>query len=230
MAAGKGTRMRSGLNKIFLKINELPIVLRTLLAFQRVEVVDDIILVCRGEERKKLNDLIANCGGISKLLEVVDGGVERADSVMNGLAYYQAESREGIIMIHDAARPFCNQSLIHRILEKTSVESIVIPALGMNDTIRKIEGKTTITLPRHRIFAVQTPQAFFSSKIDECFLQYRKSDRKFTDEASYFEYAGFGVEMVDGEIWNIKITSPEDINWASCLLTHYPELEVTSHQ
>ncbi len=227
LAAGKGTRMHSGTNKMFQKIKSIPILYRTLYRLNELSVIRRIVVVIREGERSDFDSMIRNYGVLHKIEAVINGGTERHDSVRKGLSYIHQNPLSEIVMTHDGARPFFSVQMIKRLAEKSRDKSIVIPVLGVNETVRQKDGHgVTKIIDRDRLFITQTPQALKIDDIVGCFLSENQNKVKFTDEAGYFEHLGLAVSMVDGEKWNIKITTEEDLKWSEFLLENYQDLRL----
>ncbi len=227
LAAGSGTRMNAGENKLFLKIRGIPILYRTLYRINQFKAIDSIILVCKASEQKTIKDMIRDYGEISKFKDFVQGGKERSDSVNRGLEKVLTAQKNGLVMTHDGARPFISELLIENLIDAVESDSIAIPALKVFETVRKKDelGITSV-VDRRFLYTVQTPQVFQVNGIQSCFLDDDKRSLNLTDEASYFEVMGRKVTLVEGEKWNIKLTTPEDITWAEALLEKYQQLRL----
>lgn len=227
LGAGSGRRMSAGKNKLFLRIKHIPILYRTLYRLDQIDLIASIILVHGKDDRKQIDRDLTSFVTLSKLNHFVIGGKERADSVRLGLKKALEEDQHGLIMTHDGARPFITESLVERLVNAWQPQSVVIPVQSVVETVRRKEdnGKTSI-VDRTDLFAVQTPQLFSKEMIAECFFDKGAADQILTDEASYFERAGKPVTMVQGEKWNIKLTTPADLKWADSLLHQIPELQL----
>jgi 2-C-methyl-D-erythritol 4-phosphate cytidylyltransferase len=227
LAAGKGTRMRLGTNKMFQKIKSIPILYRTLFRLNELSIIRRIVVVIQEGERSEFDAMIQNYGVLHKIEAVINGGTKRHDSVRKGLSYIHQNPLSEIVMTHDGARPFFTVQMIKRLAEKSRDKSIVIPVLGVNETVRQKDSHgVTQIIDRDRLFLTQTPQALKIDDILGCFLSENPKKVNFTDEAGYFEHLGLAVSMVDGEKWNIKITTEEDLKWSEFLLENYQNLRL----
>ena len=227
LAAGKGSRMKLGTNKMYEKVKKIPVLYRTLYRLNELAMIHRIVVVIREEERSGFDAMIHHYGKLEKIEAVIKGGAERHDSVKNGLNYIHQNPLSKIVMTHDGARPFISEKIITSLVNKCQYNSIVIPVLSVSETVRqqKDNGATQI-IDRDRLFITQTPQAFTIDDIENCFLSKNQEKVKFTDEAGYFEYRGLAVSMVDGEKWNIKITTKEDLIWSAFLLENHKILRL----
>ena len=141
----------------------------------------------------------------------VEGGATRSESVRAGLDVVP-ETAE-IICVHDAARPLASEDLFWRVVESVRGGADgSVPGIAVNDTIKEVDnfGVVTRTVPRARIVAVQTPQAFAAQKLRAA----HASGEEGTDDAELVERAGGKIVVVNGEITARKITMPDDLEWA----------------
>lgn len=208
VAAGSSARM-NGINKQFLEINSIPVIVKTMLAFEQSTDIKNIILVTKAEDIFKLQ-LLAEKHNISKLTDIVCGGNSRQESVLKGLARVGTEDEA--VLIHDGARPLvCNQ-VINRVANGLKSYSAVTCAVKVKDTVKQIDadGKVIKTLDRSSLVAVQTPQGVKVKEYRQA-VDSVKNLADFTDDTSIMEAAGFDVLTVEGDYKNIKITTPEDI-------------------
>ena len=231
LAAGKGERMNSSVNKMFHEINGIPVLYRTLARFNEISNVNRIVVIIQEQDRYKYEEMTTRFGAIDKIEAAIQGGQKRSDSVRNGLQYILQSPASDIVMTHDGARPFFSPELV-RCLE-TAVKSrcIAIPALSIFETIRqKKKDQPAKLVDRDTYFIIQTPQVFEVASIDECFLSSKQAFLDLSDEAAYFEEKGYSVDLVKGEKWNIKITTQEDLIWGELLLNGYPELRLKTYE
>ena len=212
-AAGSGSRYsgggKSSKPKQFQLLLGKPVILHSMLAFQKCGEIDEIII----SAEKNYFELIHSLAGrykIKKLSALVEGGKTRFESVKNAFSQIPG-SKNDIVLIHDAARPNISPAFITSIIQEASKKGNVIPALGVSETIKRAKGGVVKeTLNRDELWLVQTPQAFKYANLE---TSYRKAGRRkdFTDEASLVESAGYKVSIIPGLRNNIKITTPEDL-------------------
>ncbi|MBN2259314.1 MAG: 2-C-methyl-D-erythritol 2,4-cyclodiphosphate synthase [Clostridiales bacterium] len=201
-AAGSGTRMKNNMNKLLIEIDQESIMEKTLNAFENHKLIDAVILVTKN------NDIVKIGKTFSKVKKIVSGGESRQDSVSSGID--SIEETEGIVLIHDAARPFVTEELINRVIEKTFLKKACIPAVRMKDTVKRIDGEVVAeTLVRDELISVQTPQGFLLSIMKKAVFQ--KDILRVTDDSSLVEALGIPVYVVEGDYENIKITTVEDL-------------------
>ncbi|HET7522209.1 MAG TPA: 2-C-methyl-D-erythritol 4-phosphate cytidylyltransferase [Bacillales bacterium] len=215
-AAGAGKRMNAGKNKLLLELGGKPLLIHTLSVFERDDRCEGMVLVVHSDEMQQMGHLLSRYR-ITKARHRVIGGAERQDSVYHGL---QACGDAGIVLIHDGARPFISQHIIHRLVQRAGEGGAAIPAVPVKDTIKKVDGGVVKqTLERSSLWAVQTPQAFRLPLVKKAHEKARRSGVAATDDAALVEHAGHPVSVVESEYDNIKITTPEDLAAARAILT-----------
>jgi 2-C-methyl-D-erythritol 4-phosphate cytidylyltransferase len=213
VAGGTGTRMQTATAKQFLPLSGKPVLFHTFEAFYRWDPSITFVLVLfKGLEAEW--KVLCDAHGFDIPHKVVLGGAERFHSVKNGLGALPEDI--DLVGIHDAVRPLVSAETISRCFEGAEKYGAAIPAVPVTDTIRQVRGKSSITLPRHELLAVQTPQCFSRKVIDDAYgLDYTPI---FTDDASVVEQSGHNITLVDGNRTNIKITTREDLTVAAAFL------------
>jgi len=220
LAAGQGKRMNSKVAKQFLELREKPILYYSLMAFEKSSV-DDILLVTGSDMIEYCQKEIVECYGFNKVIEVVEGGKERYDSVYQALLRTDSE----YVMIHDGARPFISTGLIEDIIDQVRVHKACLIGTPVKETIKIVssEGFIIDTPDRNCVWAAQTPQAFEYSAIRNAYnIFYEAKERNsyaITDDAMVYEtFLKKPVKMLQGDYINIKITTPEDLIIAEQIL------------
>jgi 2-C-methyl-D-erythritol 4-phosphate cytidylyltransferase len=213
-AAGSGNRMGTNIKKQYLKLAGQPMLTRTVLFFEKSKYIDEIVLVVpQGDEQFIKNEILKGIT-FSKPVKFVAGGRSRGESVYNGLKAISYNEND-LVLIHDGARPFVNQGLLERLISflKENPHDIgVIPVVKVKDTIKVVKENIVIkTPPREELYAAQTPQCFYLSKIFPLFQKKERDLELFTDESSIVEYYRYKVKTVKGDENNIKITTPQDL-------------------
>jgi 2-C-methyl-D-erythritol 4-phosphate cytidylyltransferase/2-C-methyl-D-erythritol 2,4-cyclodiphosphate synthase len=214
LSGGSGARFSTKIPKQYFKLGDKTIIRHAIDAFLEHPEIEAIRVVRRPQDKRLYEDSVT---GI-KILEPTDGGKTRHESVRLGL-----ESLTDInpkwVLIHDAARPFPNKSLITRVLNGLTKSHAVVPGLPLLDTIKELEdNRKTIkkTIDRKKLWRAQTPQAFHYKTILNA---HRKTiEEEMTDDAAVAEKAGISVTIVDGLNDNIKITTQEDLQKATKML------------
>lgn len=218
VAAGLGTRMGTSSTKQLIGIDGIPVVVRSLLAFQSCDFINEIIVVGR-ENELSLYDEWKEQYGITKLKKAVCGGKTRRESVENGLS--AISDRSEYLAIHDGARCLITPEMIKNVLTETLRYGAAAAAEAMTDTVKRIDEKgfITETIDRSELLRVQTPQAFKTSLYLASAYTVDKDDPSITDDCMLAEKAGFHIKLVDCGRENLKITTREDLVFAEAILT-----------
>jgi 2-C-methyl-D-erythritol 4-phosphate cytidylyltransferase len=212
VAGGAGLRMGSLLPKQFLLIHNWPIVWYTMQVFLKSYKDIQIILVLP-EEYYETGRAICDEMNPPYPILTVTGGETRFHSVQKGLSLVQEPS---VVFVHDAVRCLLSPSLIHLCYEDAIRFGSAIPCIESKDSIRILTDAGYVSVNRENIKLVQTPQTFMSELILPAYLvPYLAS---FTDDASVLEASGRLIHLVEGEVNNIKITTPLDLAIAEKLL------------
>ena len=210
LAAGKGRRMGGSINKQYLNINKHPILYYTLQAFSKSSCIDEIIVVVAEGEMDYCREEIIKKYNFSKVKDVIIGGKERQQSVLNGL---KALSNCEIVLIHDGARPFINESIIKSAIIYANLYGATACGIPPKDTIKikDSSGFSMKTPEREMLFCVQTPQTFKYDLILDCHKKINEAGIRVTDDTMVVEQYGNKVYLYEGSYNNIKITTPEDL-------------------
>ena len=219
-AAGLGARMHADRAKQMMELGGVPVIVHTLQRFEQCESVDQIILVLQPSLTSEVLGLISRYQ-LRKVARVVGGGVERQDSVYRGLQVVREENA-GIIVVHDAVRPFVKPDEIRGVIERAVSTGAALMALAATDTIKQVKsGRVQRTLDRRRIYYAQTPQAFRYSIIREAFERAYADQFMGTDESQLVERIGHRMSVVEGSPINIKITRPFDLRLAEIIQAEF---------
>lgn len=211
LAGGAGKRMGTSTNKQFLLLDNKPIIVHTLQTFEECRAVDVIYLVVNQKDLPIIQEEILETYRFTKVTKLVMGGRLRQDSVRNGLE--AIDDPCDVVIIHDGARPFVTPSFIEKGIYLMEMFDAIIPALPVKDTVKVIskEGFVVKTLERDLLWYVQTPQTF---KYEIVLKAYRDGMAKKLcgyDDATFLEFLGKKVKVIEGSPYNIKITTPEDL-------------------
>ncbi|MDY0360211.1 MAG: 2-C-methyl-D-erythritol 4-phosphate cytidylyltransferase [Desulforegulaceae bacterium] len=217
VAGGKGLRMKSNIPKQFLEINGLPILFYSALVFDSVDEINEILIVIPESLKDFCGEKIKNIN-FKKKCKLVTGGIERQDSVRNGLVAIDPESFK--VLIHDAVRPFVKKDEIVSIINELDFYDGVILGLPVVETIKKTDSSKIIneTIPRNNIFLAQTPQGFRVSVLKKVHEWALEDGLAATDDSALLENFGFQVKILEGRRENIKITTPADLEFVNKLI------------
>lgn len=222
VAAGRGTRMGTGGDKLFLPLAGRPVIAHTWRGFEASPVIDEIVLVIRAGQEAAFREL-ANRLGFQKRYRLTPGGVERQDSVWNGLEALDPEVE--FVAIHDGARPCLPPGLIEATFRAAEESGAAVAAQPVTDTVKESNDGITIArhLDRSRLWSVQTPQTFRLEIIRRALQAVREQGRVVTDDTAACELIGQAVRLVACEGPNPKITRPSDIPFVELLLNQGTE-------
>lgn len=213
LAAGSASRM-NGINKQLALLDDIPVIVRSALAFERSRMVEEIIVAAPPGEEQYYFSLLQN-HLVTKLKTVVSGGASRAASVMNALV----ECSCGHIAIHDGARPLISTEDIDRVLCDAAEYGAAIAAAPVNDTIKVCSGGNVGSTPdRSTLYAAQTPQAFRRELYISCVTRLGSRADSVTDDSMVLELCGEKVHVTPVTACNLKITRPEDLLIAQAVL------------
>lgn len=220
-AAGKGTRLGGSIPKQFLKIGGVPVLVKTLRAFEALDEVDYICVVTNEEYVAYCREMIDEAG-ITKVSQVVPGGKQRQDSVYNALMEVNRK-HPGVeyVLIHDGARPYVSEDVIKNVINSTAQTGAAVACVAMKNSIRHMSGGSSKSMDRSQFFAVQTPQGFRKADLIRSYEEAMRDNYYGTDDAELVERAGFTIDLVDGEYQNIKITTKEDLPMENRVGTGY---------
>ena len=204
VAAGKGERLGGGIPKQYRKIAGKPVLRWAAEALARHTGISGVRVVI-GPGQEQLASAALEGLAIGGL---ITGGEERADSVRAGLA----EVQEEVVLVHDAARPFCPAEIIDRLLAPLEFYAGAVPVLPASDTLARADGELGEGVDRTGLVRVQTPQAFRTDVLQGCYDRW--SGPSPTDEATVVRAAGHRVAAVEGDPALEKITTAADFRRA----------------
>jgi len=210
VAAGRGERAGANIPKQYQPIGGEPMIRASLRAFLAHPHIDFVQPVINPSDRETFEHAIA---GLKDLLPPVAGGATRQASVRAGLEAL-ASRNPGLVLIHDAARPFVSGTLIDRAIRAGRTSGAAVPGIALADTVKAIDERATVieTLDRSRLRSVQTPQAFTFDLILEAHRRaVAARQESFTDDAALAEWAGQRVSVFEGEADNLKVTTADDL-------------------
>jgi len=205
VAAGKGDRMGLGYNKVFYLLKEGSTILDTTLElFLKDERCKQVVIVTNQSDLQKC----VKKHEMGRIVHVA-GGKTRQESVRSGLMAIS----EDVVLIHDGARPWCPRVCIDRLLEAMTSEQACILGVKVKDTIKEIrDGYIVRTIDREVLVQAQTPQAFSTKLILDCYRKAEENNLVATDDAQLVEsMSDAKVRVVEGSYANIKITTKEDL-------------------
>lgn len=215
VAAGSSERM--GGDKMLMTLGAKPVIIRTLMAFQKSPMVDDIVVVTKREKITAIADMI-KLYDITKVTQVISGGATRVESSLAGVSAVRRGAK--LIAIHDGARPLVSQELIERVVKEANEHISAVPVLPSTDTLKQVDSRGVIVegVDRASVFRVQTPQVFDADIIKGALTKAVEKRLPITDDCSAVDMMGFSTYTVEGDAGNIKLTLPEDMVLAEAIL------------
>jgi 2-C-methyl-D-erythritol 4-phosphate cytidylyltransferase len=210
---GQGKRVGGKTPKQFLPLNGIPILVRTVMLFDRLREVGSIVVVVPPGYETRAGRLLRK-SGCRKISAIVRGGNSRQVSVWRGMQAFLDEPR--IVLVHDAVRPFIRPSTVRNVIRAVTGFGAAVVGVPVTDTIKvgSREGFFISTPDRTTLWAVQTPQGFRFDLLSAAHRAAMKNRFVGTDEASLVERLGIRVRIVEGEYGNTKITTREDLRMA----------------
>ncbi len=222
VAAGGSVRMGSGDSKQFLPLLGNPAIFYTLGAFQRCDMIDEIVVVCRAQDISRI-DALCRGSGFDKVSAVVEGGSCRGESVRNGVS--AVSEKAAYFAIHDGARPLITEEDISAVVNAALETGAATLGTAVTDTIKIADANNVITgtPDRSTLRAVQTPQVFERELYSFALSEAEDALDSVTDDCSLIEKMGGEVTIVEGSRENIKLTTPIDLVIAESILSKREE-------
>ena len=208
VAAGSGTRMGGEIPKQFRLLAGKAVLTHAVDALASHPAIDAVRVVIGGDQQELTRQALVG----RSVGELIIGGAERADSVRAGLGAIEAD----VILVHDAARPFCPPDVVDRLLEALDGAEGAIPALPVPDTLARTDGLLGKAVDRAGLVRVQTPQAFRYRSLVDAYSQW--SGPSPTDESTVLRAAGRDVAVVAGDPMLEKLTTAADWQRAEAML------------
>lgn len=217
LAAGSGKRMGTAVAKQYLPLQGKPLMVYALEVFAN-SGVDEIILVVSAGDVDYCREHIVQKYQISKITHIIEGGLERYDSVYAGLKAAEGE----FVLIHDSARAFVTEEIIERAMREVQISPAVVVGMPAKDTVKIVDEKGVVrqTPRRESVWVVQTPQCFAMSLIRKAYEKLMRQECIcVTDDAMVVEQmTDEPVKLIMGSYENIKVTTPEDLALGESIL------------
>ena len=217
LAAGSGERFSAEIKKQLYELDGIPVAVRTLLAFEKCDIINEIVLVVRSDEIDIMHDL-ANKYGITKLRSVVAGGASRQESSVIG--FEAIDPAADFALFHDGARCLVTDDIIKATVEDAMRYGAAIAAEKSVDTVKLAsdDGFVSETVDRRKVWLAKTPQVFMANMYRAGAYMAKKDGAEVTDDAMLAERLGFKVKLTDCGHENIKITTQDDITAALAII------------
>jgi 2-C-methyl-D-erythritol 4-phosphate cytidylyltransferase len=218
-AAGRGLRLGAGMNKMYVKIGALPVLICALKALNACPSCETVTIAAVPEELTRVQELLEEYREFFPRLacSVTPGGKTRQDSVRNALRQLPADC--GFVAVHDGARPLITAALFENVLARARKTGAAIAAASVNDTVKFVRNNLIeSTADRAHIMFAQTPQIFSRKILEDAYAKAEKDGFSGTDDASLVENIGYRVTVAAGDPDNIKITTSMDVFLAEKML------------
>ena len=217
VAAGQSRRMGGDTSKQFILIDGVPVIVRTLKAFEIAERIREVVIAARQEDIPQMYALIQDYE-ITKVKQIITGGETRQESVFRAIA--QVDENADFLAIHDGARPLIRPQEIDLAVSAAVEDGAAALGVPVKDTVKQVDadGKIVDTPERSTLWAVQTPQVFSRALYLRAAEQAGEAAAQLTDDCQLIERTGAPVYLVRGAYANLKITTPEDVFAAEGIL------------
>jgi len=207
-----------GFDKLTAELDGEKVIVRSVKAFEKSDIIDEIVVVVRKELLDELKSVFI-AEGLNKLKAVTAGGESRQHSVYNGVA--ACSDDVDIVCIHDGARPLVTGKVISDSIEFAAKYGAATAAVKVKDTIKRGKnGMIEETIDRESLYQIQTPQTFLKQLYIKA---YQAAEKQYSDDCQLIEALGIKVALSQGSYSNIKLTTEEDFAVASALLKRMEE-------
>lgn len=231
LAGGVGSRMGNvGKPKQYLLIGDKPILIHTLEKFYMQSEFEKVLVLCPQEWMSHTKNLIKKYIRDTERVVVLQGGDTRNETIMNAISYIESQgnlNEDTIIVTHDSVRPFVTQRILEENIQYAKEYGACDTAVAATDTIVCSDDNVVISdIPeRRKMYQGQTPQTFKALKLKNLYQALSEEEKNLlTDAAKIFVMKGEKVHIVEGEVFNIKITYPYDLRVAEALLKEEKEI------
>ncbi|WP_419191006.1 2-C-methyl-D-erythritol 4-phosphate cytidylyltransferase [Saltatorellus ferox] len=215
LAAGASRRMRSDGSKALLTVGGRTVIERSAAALLAAPSVEELVVVTRPEDR----DAVEAALGLHArfLTAIVDGGEERTDSVRFGVR--AVSPRADVILVHDAARCFVDPVHVEAVARASYEHGAALLATRVRDTLKLSHNgfQSEETVDRDRFWAAQTPQGMRAARFLDVLMRSEHDRFRATDDAALHEHYHGPTKLVEGSAWNIKLTTPDDLELGEAL-------------
>ena len=218
-AAGTGKRFGQKIPKQYLKINNIPIFMYSIIKASKISLIENIIIVKNSQIKDSYINKILKNFNIKKKITLVNGSSSRFNSVKKAFLS-SAKINNEYTIVHDAVRPNFNISKIRKMINEIKGSDGIIPIEKIQDTIKKIKNKNIFkTIPRDSLYLSQTPQIFITKSLESCYAKI-KHKSYFSDECQMFEENKFKIKFYINDEKKIKITTKKDLEFLKKNINH----------
>ncbi len=216
VAAGSSNRM-SGIDKIIAPLDNIPLVIHSLKAFDEAKTITDIVLVIKDERIYEISDMLKKYS-FKKNITVTSGGATRQQSVECGMKSVSYDAN--YFAIHDGARPLVTSDIVDRVVNDAILHGAATAAMPVKDTMKlSVDGSFIDSTPvREQLYICQTPQVFSAKLYKKGLSAAKKIKKEYTDDCQVVEQIGKRVYLSVGSYENIKVTTPDDLIVAGAII------------
>jgi 2-C-methyl-D-erythritol 4-phosphate cytidylyltransferase len=208
-AGGKGKRGGAATPKQYIRFHGKELIVYTLEVFQKCNLIDEIIIAAEPPYFSLLNK-IAKDYNLSKIVQIIEGGEERQDSVNNALKSIKADDNN-LIAVHDAARPLLPENILTKAINTAKEKGNALVCLKARDTLLKGDQIVKEYVDRSEIYYVQTPQIFKYKDLKKAMKRAYEKNFIGTDESMLVKELSIDINIVEGSMLNFKVTTATDI-------------------
>jgi 2-C-methyl-D-erythritol 4-phosphate cytidylyltransferase len=216
-AGGKGKRSGTKIPKQYIRINGKELIVYTLEVFQRNKLINEIIISSESFYHSRLKELVKKYN-LSKVTYIVKGGRERQDSVYNALCSLSSPLSNDLVAVHDAARTLLPANVLTSAIITAKKKGNALVCIKAKDTLVKGKSRVNEYLNRDEVYYVQTPQVFRYKDLKKAMDKAYKDHYYGTDESMLVSRTGIKANIVEGSVFNFKITSKDDIELVKRIL------------
>lgn len=217
-SGGKGLRLGTDIPKQYVKVNNKELIAYTIDVFEQCDEIDEIVIAAQKDYFDLLNEIIKKYS-FRKVLKIVEGGKERQDSVYNALSSLSASNRD-LILVHDAARPLLPQKVLLSALQSAENFDNVVVGIKAKDTLIKGSDSVLSYVDRSEVFYAQTPQIFRYGILKSAMEKAIRKSFLGTDESMLVHKASYKVKLVEGSVFNFKVTTKDDLDLFTSLVNN----------
>ena len=226
LAGGKGTRMgRTELPKQFLNIGKKPIIIHTLEQFNVSVKIDKIVVATNENWRAYTEDIIEKYFPKNDKIVIINGGKSRNETIINICNFIKQDSddKENIIVTHDSVRPFITQRIIDdnvNAMKDKNVDAVDTVISAFDTIVESKEGGKIDSIPiRDYMYQGQTPQTFRVNELMDNYNKLTEEEKSIlTDATKIYVLKNKKVQIVEGETFNMKITTAYDLKIANAIV------------
>lgn len=208
-AGGKGKRGGTSTPKQYIRFHGKELIVYTLEVFQKCNLVDEIIVAAEPPYFSLLNKIVKDYN-LTKIVQIIEGGEERQDSVNNALKFIKAADND-LISVHDAARPLLPENILSKAINTAREKGNALVCLKARDTLLKGDQIVREYIDRSEIYYVQTPQIFRYKDLKKAMKKAYENNFIGTDESMLIKELGIDINVVEGSMLNFKVTTTTDI-------------------